>query len=166
MILLVSFLSAFSYLLTVYIHPDTRNQAATFAANHLPQNATILSEVYDLGIVPFNSHFQNITLFNFYDLETGAPDASQAELTGILQKTDYIVVPSQRLYKTRLVQKERFPEGYTFYTSLKEERGYKKIYETPCDMFCRITYLGDPVQDYEDTASVFDRPVVMIYKKL
>jgi hypothetical protein len=165
-ILFVSGLFALSYVITVFIQPDTRVQAAVFAGKSLPGTTRILSEVYDLGIVPFNSRFENITLFNFYDLETGTPDSNQSELLRHLQRTDYIVIPSPRLYKTRLNNRERFPVGNAFYSALSEERGYKKVYETPCDMFCRITYLGDPVQDYEDTASVFDRPVVMIYKKL
>jgi hypothetical protein len=43
--------------------------------------------------------------------------------------------------------------------------GFHKIYETPCDIFCRITYLNDPIYSFEETANVFDRPTVFIFKK-
>ena len=65
------------------------------------------------------------------------------------------------------MNKDKFPIGNKFYTSLlNEELGFEKIYETPCDIFCRIIYLGDPVFAFEQTANVFDRPTVFIFKKL
>ena len=58
------------------------------------------------------------------------------------------------------------PNGNLFYKSLLfRSSKFKKIYETPCDLLCRILYLGDPVNSFEQTANVFDRPTVMIFKK-
>jgi 4-amino-4-deoxy-L-arabinose transferase-like glycosyltransferase len=165
-VLLLSVFFATAYVLTAYVRQDTREQAAAFATQYLPKNGVYLSEVYDLGITPFNPHFSDITLFNFYDLETTSPEASPERLTDLLADTDYIIVPSPRLYKTRLLHQERFPAGYAFYAALRDEKGYKKIYETPCDLFCQVTYLGDPIFRFEDTANVFDRPTVMIYQRL
>jgi len=150
---------AFAYFITAFVKPDTRIAAYHVAQQVIPPNATILSEVYDLGIVPFNQSFSNISLFNFYDLDSPANIAPP-------NQSDYIILFSQRIVKTRLSNKEQFPKGYAFYKRLLNGNlGYQKIYETPCDIFCKITYLGDPVFHFEQTTNVFDRPTVMIFKK-
>ena len=151
-----SFIFAFSYFVTTSIHKDTRIEASVWAKENISADSRILSEAYDLGIVPFNSAFRNISLFNFYDLDQ-IPDISQSE---------YIILPSQRILKTRLINKNKFPIGNKFYKELfNGDLGFKKIYETHCDIFCKITYLGDPVFRLEQTANIFDRPTVFIFKK-
>ncbi|MBU3978923.1 hypothetical protein KKE68_04460, partial [Patescibacteria group bacterium] len=59
-----------------------------------------------------------------------------------------------------------YPNGHDFYSALfAQTNGFQKIYETPCDIFCKITYLNNPVFSFEETANVFDRPTVFIFKK-
>ena len=112
-----------------------------------------------------NNAFQKIDLFNFYDLDSNNPLLS-VELPTKLKDSEYIILPSQRLLKIRLNNPEKFPHGYSFYNDLITGKlGYEKVYETPCDLFCKITYLGDPVFRYEETTSVFDRPTLFIFKK-
>ena len=156
-ITIFSFVFAVSYFATSLIQKDTRIQASLWAKENIPTYSSILSEVYDMGIVPFNQYLKDISLFNFYDLDQ-TPDISQSE---------YIILPSQRILKTRLVNNDKFPNGYKFYSELIDGKlGYKKIYETSCDIFCKITYLGDPIFSFEETTSVFDRPTVFIFKKI
>ena len=89
----------------------------------------------------------------------------QKELNNILKTTDYIILPSQRIIRDRVEKPNIFPNGNNFYKKLEDGRlGFMKIYETPCDLFCKILYLGDPIYRYEETTSVFDRPTVMIFK--
>ena len=65
------------------------------------------------------------------------------------------------------MNKNKFPIGNKFYKNLLNgDLGFKKIYETPCDIFCKIIYLGDPVFSFEQTTNVFDRPPVFIFKKI
>lgn len=162
----INVLFAFSYFVTVFVRLDTRIQAYHFAQTTIPPNAFILSEVYDLGIVPFNQMYANITLFNFYDLDNNSVDATPAILSDELSSRQYIILPSQRILKTRLLQKDKFPLANEFYTKLiTGQLGYQKIYETPCDLFCKITYLGSPVWSFEETANVFDRPTIFIFEK-
>ena len=133
---------------------------------NIPNDSQILSEVYDMGIVPFNPYYSKITLFNFYDLDQ-TPDIKSLELENFLSQSQYIILSSQRILKTRLINKDIFPNGHKFYNELINGKlGYKKIYETSCDIFCKITYLGDPVFSFEQTANVFDRPTVFIFKKI
>ena len=149
----------------VYVLPDTRIRAVTYAKQEIPGNATILSEVYDLGIVPFNPHYSDVTLFNFYEMESMTPESNPEQLRSLLSRTEYVILPSQRLFKTRTTDFDRFPQSGEFYTQLMQENGFTKIYETPCTLPCRLVYLGDPIFSYEGTATVFDRPTVMMYKK-
>ena len=160
-LILTSAIYSFSFIKTVYINQDTRLEAARFAQNNIPKESLILSEVYDLGIIPFNSNFKDIKLFNFYDLDTNL--LLEKELTNDINSRDYFVVPSQRIYKSRMINSHIFPKGNAFYSSLKTQK-FSKVYQTPCDIFCKIVYLGDPIFSYEETTSVFDRPTVFIYK--
>lgn len=160
----ITLFTAYGFLLTTYQEPDSRVAAHLWAQENIPHDATILSEVYDLGIVPFNETYKNITLFNFYDLDMDAPLLSTLQAN--IANSDYIILPSQRIIKNRILHPKQFPQSSKFYLSLHDEKKFKKIYETPCAFFCKLIYLGDPLYHVEETASVFDRPIISIYKKI
>lgn len=165
-LIFINMLFGISYFITAFVRPDTRILAKQFAQTTIPKNAPILSEVYDLGITPFNDEFYDITLFNFYDLENGDPTITE-QLRQEVALADYIILPSQRVLKTRMLHQKDFPNGHLFYEKLFDgSSGFQKIYQTPCDIFCKITYLGNPVYRFEQTASVFDRPMVYIFKRI
>src|SRR4029078_1486114 len=118
----------------------------------------------DLGIVPFNQYFTKIKLFNFYDLEIDKE--KQKDLNKQLTETKYFIIPSQRILESRKSRPDLFPKGNAFYTMLLQGiNGYKKVYQTPCDLYCQLLYFGNPIYSYEQTANVFDRPSVIIYEK-
>lgn len=163
--ILISIIFAFSYFITSFVKEDTRIQASLWAKENIPRQSIVLSEVYDMGIVPFNQYLSNISLFNFYDLDQ-TPDIKKAELDNLLSQNEYIILPGQRILKTRLVNNDKFPNGYKFYKELfNGSLGFEKIYQTPCDIFCKIIYLGNPVFFLEQTTNVFDRPTIFIFKK-
>src|SRR5882724_2291662 len=165
-VIFVNILFTFSYFVTAFWESDTRIAASTFAKQTIPPEAPILSEVYDLGITPFNNSFSTMHLFQFYDLDNNSVEATPDILQAYLKRSDYIILQSQRILKTRLQNPTQFPKGNAFYHALLSGKlGYKKIYESPCDIFCKITYLGNPTFSFEETANVFDRPTVMIFKK-
>jgi hypothetical protein len=154
-----------SYVKTVFIDSDTRILAKEFAGMSISSDSRILSEVYDLGITPFNDDFKKISLFDFYGLDLNSQEVNQEILREKLGEAEFIVLPSQRILATRTTQSDKFPVGNKFYNDLfTDTEKFTLIYETPCDIFCKITYFGDPVKRYEGTASVFDRPHVMIFK--
>ena len=165
-IMLISVVFAGSYFITAFINQDTRVEASLWAKENIPAKSIVLSEVYDMGIVPFNQYLRNITLFNFYDLDQSQKIKS-LELKNALAGNEYIILPSPRISKTRLLNKEKFPYAYKFYFNLMNKTSrYQKVYETPCDIFCKISYLGNPVYAFEQTTNVFDRPTVFIFKKI
>lgn len=164
-VIVISLIHTTSYFITAFVKTDTRIEASRWAKENM-KNTDIVSEVYDLGLVAFNPFFNRITMFNFYDLDN-AGVAKIEEAYFLLQKSEYIIIPSNRIMKTRIVDAGQFPIGHEFYTSLfNGELGYTKIYETPCDIFCKITYLNNPIFSFEYTANVFDRPTVIIFKKI
>lgn len=164
-IMLLSALYTFAFLKTVYLSSDTRVAASDYARTTFPSSTKILSEAYDLGIVPFNSVFPSITLFNFYDLDNDSSVSNTKALKVALENSDIIILPSQRILKTRLQNSEAFPIGHAFYSTLSQGTPeFTKVYETPCDIFCNIVYLGNPVFSLEQTVNIFDRPTVFIYR--
>lgn len=155
-----------SYALTAFVQKDTRLQGALWAKEHISRDAKIISEVYDLGITAFNPFFEKIALFNFYDLDSPVALETKQRLETILSTNEYIILPSQRILQPRLQNKKAFPNGHEFYKNLfTNKTQFTKIYQSPCDIFCHITYLGDPIFSFEQTTSVFDRPTVIIYRK-
>lgn len=169
----INLLFAYAFIATVYMAEDTRVAARNFALQNIQSDSRILSEVYDLGIVPFNNDFRNIELYNFYDLDTQNLDVDYGtegdlpyELIEKVESARYIILPSQRIYGTRIKNPIDFPRGFAFYSKLfRGEAGFRKIYETPCDFLCKIIYMNDPVFRYEQTANVFDRPTAFIFER-
>lgn len=157
----VSILFSFAFVKTVYLSPDTRVKAADYTKHNVSREDSAISEVFDMGIVPFNDVFSSIELIDFYDLESN--EKIQTQLNEALETKDVFILPSQRIIKSRLLHPEIFPKGYEFYSSLQNNHRFPLVYKTPCDLWCKITYLGDPIYSVEDTANVFDRPTVMIY---
>lgn len=165
-IIFINIVFAVSYFVTALVNQDTRIEASLWTNENIPTNSSSISEVYDMGIVPFNPYLHNISLFNFYDLDP-VSSYNSIQLKNLLSSSEYIIIPSQRILKTRLINQNKFPNGYKFYKNLIDGNlGYEKIYETPCDIFCKITYLGSPVFSFEETANIFDRPTVFIFKKI
>jgi 4-amino-4-deoxy-L-arabinose transferase-like glycosyltransferase len=165
-LLLAPPLFSLSYFVTAFIQPDTRITAVDFARDRIGENTPILTETYDIGITAFNPHFTNITIYNTYDLDTESAEFNKETWYTALASNDYIILPSQRVLQTRILNPEKFPVGNEAYRSLLDETaGYTKIYQTPCDIFCQIAYLGDPVYHFEQTAYVFDRPTVFMFQK-
>lgn len=161
---IISSLFALSFFITVYLRPDTRIEAARWAEEHLAGNTPIVSEMYDLGIIPFNERFPSITLYNFYDLDNNSLEINEATLRSTLTQHDVLVLPSQRIVKSRLLHPDHFPTGAAFYEALFHgETEFTTLYITPCDFWCQITYWGDPIFAFEGTVNIFDRPTVFIF---
>lgn len=165
-ILISSIIFSLSFSITAFVKPDTRIEAAGYAQQNFPNNSRIITEPFDLGIMPFSSISSEIKHFNFYDLDSNQ-HALRRELQTEIAQAEYIILPSQRLIRSRLLNEKRFPKGYEFYSGLAGGNlGFEKVYETSCDIFCQITYPGDPIYQFEETATVFDRPTVFIFRKM
>jgi hypothetical protein len=141
--------------LSVYRNPDVRFQATAWINKNIPENSYILSETANVVDIPLQSdkNYQVIS-FNFYELDNN--ETLQAELKEHLEKTDYIFVPSRRIFANN--QKNHYPLLNDYYEKLFSGKlGFKKVAEFSSG-------LNDEAA--EETWTVFDHPVVRIYKKI
>lgn len=161
----IGLLYSFAFLHTTYLVEDSRVVAASWANTHIPHETNALSEPYDLGLLPFNTYFSHIKLFEFYTFDEN-PTQNNMLYNQILPVTSTIILPSQRLVRSRRIYPYGFPLSSVFYANLfKGKLGYQRVYETPCDILCQIVYIGNPITNIEETASVFDHPIVFIFNR-
>ena len=113
-----------------------------------------------------NRNYQAIS-FNFYDLDESF--RLQSELKNHLIKADYIFIPSRRLFANH--PKAYYPLLMDYYDKLFSGKlGFKEIaefnsYPKICLLFTDKC-LTFPDEQAEETWTVFDHPVIRIYKKV
>ncbi len=170
--------------LNIYLQPDIRFQASQWIYENIPENSYILSEtanVVDIPlIIPGNEKLikkYQLISFNFYDLDENI--FLQEELKNHLQKADYILIPSRRIFANHycgemtkryfsiveFIQKEKcqylkekYPVLNQYYDDLFSGRlGFEKVAEFSLG-------LNDEIA--EETFTVFDHPMIRIYKRI
>ncbi len=159
--------------LSVYLTPDIRFTASGWIYKNIPAQSKILTEtanVIDLPIISptYQETPKNylISSFNFYDLDVD--HQLQLDLSGALNQADYIIVPSRRIFKNH--PKNMYPILADYYEKLFSSTGeYEKIIEF--SSYPKITLFGKnlielPDENAEETWTVFDHPVVRIYKRI
>ncbi len=100
--------------LSIYRNTDVRFTASQWVMKNVPANSFILSETANVIDVPVPSPGENLTefykktfkyvSFNSYDLDTNP--VLQSELKIHLQKADYILVPSRRVFANHTCWRE------------------------------------------------------------
>lgn len=129
-----------------YFLPDTRVAASEYLLYSLPANSSILSEsgnVVNLPVLPNNFNINNYDFYNQY------PNY----LSTYLLTTDYIIVPSRRVFKNySLKYYQHLFDGSLGFTEIKKISPLKDIFLNP--------------ENAEETWSVFDRPTIRVYKKV
>lgn len=161
---------------TIYLKPDPRVEAADWLKEQSDEDDTFAGEVYDMGMTAFNKTLgsHRITEFNYYNLDDITDDDQELdELTKLLNESEYIIIPSERIYPTRSRLPKEYPNSYEHYRKLfNGELGFQKVAE-----FTRTTYLEDVLGirlysagiflplNYDETFRVFDQPTVTIFRK-
>lgn len=146
--------------LKIYILQDVRFQASEWMAKNIPKNSYILQEtanVVDLPVFSPNSKLQAIGYknisFNYYELD--ADRKLQEDLQKHLRKVDYIIVPSRRIFKNH--SRDKYPVLNKYYDDLFSGKlGFTKVAE----------YMVLDDEDAEETWTVFDHPVIRIFKRI
>lgn len=157
---------AVAYGLT-YFKDDTRLQLENWAVENLDPQTKILSEVYDLGIIPLNSHFRDIELFNFYELDHPTLGAErESELIASFNEADVFIVLSRRIWKNSTEHRHVYPRAAYFYDMLLSgSTDFVKVAE-----FSNYPSLGSWVVNdelgAEETFSVFERPRIQVWRNV
>jgi len=161
---------------SIYAEKDTREEASEWIYQSLPSRSYILSETANvvdipLGLPPERSAIPNrdftVISFDFYHLDERGQ--LYLELLKHLEQADYIFIPSRRIFKnhTRMPQQYKLTTKY-YQLLFSGALGFEKIMEF--SSYPGLTLgpfnLVFPDEDAEETFTVFDHPVIRIYKKI
>lgn len=194
-IIAASILPGLAYL-SIYKKPDVRFKASEWIYQNIRSNSNIVSETANVVDIPmpfpgrtgeFTSPSYQYTSFNFYDLDMNP--LLRLELNAVLGKSDYIIVPSRRVFANHTCinpgqnsisafaydtdRCEKLTTKYqllsSYYDSLfSGVMGYELIQEF--SSYPKLSLFGQPIVEFpdeqaEETWTVFDHPVIRIYKK-
>ncbi len=158
---------------TIYTKTDTREQATWWIHKNIPTTSYILSETANVVDIPLDlptrpeNYDITVISFDFYGLDE-VPER-KTELIEHLAKADYIFIPSRRLYTNHLRLRKIYPATARYYDLLFSGKlGFAKIAQF--SSFPSLEFgpwnleLAD--ESAEESFTVFDHPVVRIYKKV
>ncbi|GIW63248.1 MAG: hypothetical protein KatS3mg091_050 [Patescibacteria group bacterium] len=179
----------------VYLKEDIRLSASKWLSENIPAGSVVVQEsgnVVDLPLFPYkNQPVESIGL-NLYDFDNSA--FLSETIFSALEKADYVIVPSRRVFANyscyypnsgrnifynlaylmhRTVVfnrycselKNTYPVINKYYQSLLESGQFELVAEFSAfkDPFFNKTLFYDELA--EETFSVFDHPVIRIYKR-
>jgi hypothetical protein len=161
--------------MSIYTHEDSRVTASRWIYENVPSNSYILSETANVVDIPLQipnytlpSRDYNLTVisFDFYHLDE--EPRLFLQLLNHLEKADYILIPSRRIFANHPRQANKYPLVTKYYQLLFSGRlGFEKV--TEISSFPGFTLyplrLTLPDEEAEETFTVFDHPVVRIYRK-
>lgn len=164
-LVLVAIVPGVAYL-SVYRSEDVRFTASRWISENIKENSYILSETANVVDIPIaiDKNYQVIS-FNFYELENDLQ--LQMELKEHLERAEYILVPSRRIFANH--PGENYPILSRYYEELFNGRlGFKKVAEfssNPTLKVFGLKLIEFPDEQAEETWSVFDHPVIRIFKR-
>jgi len=157
------------FLLTIYLKTDIRISATEWMFKNIPEGSLVLSEtgnVVDLpvwskdSIRPEGNRFE-IVNFDFYSLEGNG--AKVVELEDLVNRADYVLVPSRRIFTNYARLADDFPETAAFHQKLfSGELGFSPLISfEPLGSFGQILLGSDLLA--EETWTVFDHPTIRLF---
>lgn len=145
-----------AYFLQIYFKEDVRLTASKWIVQNIPDNSVILSEtanVVDIPVGDLKDKNYEIISSNLYDIDSD--DKLYEIFLKDLNRAEYILIPSRRVFANH--EEKKYPNINKYYKDLFSGKlKFKKVSE--------FKYLDD--EQAEETFSVFDHPVVRIYKRI
>ncbi len=149
--------------LSIYFYPNTRLDASLWLKNNLPPNSTILREHWDDGL-PLGSDFGHKTE-ELAMYESDHNPQKWLKINDQLNRGDYLVIASNRLWKPITDLKDKYPVSAKYYQDLFEGKlNYQKVKEFT--RFPAIFGVTINDQNADESFTVYDHPQVLIYKKI
>jgi 4-amino-4-deoxy-L-arabinose transferase-like glycosyltransferase len=121
--------NAFGFL-SIYSRPHTRVSASEWIYQNIPAGSTITTEVWDDGLPLTLSANLNSSLYTSIALPLYDPDTSEkwAKLSMDLAKADYVLLTSNRLWRTIASLPKEYPVSAPFYDNLLHDRlGFETV---------------------------------------
>lgn len=160
--------------MSIYTNEDTRISASKWIYQNIPDNVYILSETANVVDIPVglpdeSTHNKNYTVisFDFYHLHENP--LLFDSLINHLSKSQYLFIPSRRVFANHAKDKQKYEIVNKYYDLLfSGALGYKKVAQFSSFPKIGIEPLIWEINDEgaEETMTVFDHPVVRIYKKI
>lgn len=150
---------------SIYTRHDIRRTSSDWLVKNIPQGSTFLVEGGNMVDIPLEGDYQRISLF-FFDLEDNQ-EVRQQIING-LEKSDYFLVQSRRVFLNHQRLPKQFPKTTKFYNELFDGKlGFTKIKEFDAYPSLQLGKIKFEIPDEtaEETWSVFDHPVIRVYKK-
>ncbi|MCJ7739813.1 glycosyltransferase family 39 protein [Candidatus Microgenomates bacterium] len=170
----LSFLPGVAFM-SIYASEDSRLTASRWIYANIPSNSYVLSETANVVDIPLglrnddpdrplSDKWNNVPVisFDFYHMDENPAIFDQ--LFTHLEKAGYIFIPSRRLFANHPKIPAKYPRLAKYYQLLFSGRlGFEKVSE-----FSSFPSLGPyrfNDEGAEETFTVFDHPVIRIYKK-
>ncbi len=156
--------------MTIYAKPFTRFEASLWIMKNIPPQSTLAIEHWDDSLPIFNAGAYKYETLPLYEADTPAKWDS---INLSLQRSDYIILASNRLYTPlrKLTTCSKLPPGKCYvqtaqyYNDLFAEKlGYKKVAEFTSFAHIPFTTIEFNDQNFDESFSVYDHPVVTIFK--
>lgn len=162
---------------SIYTNPDIRITASDWLRSHAKEGSTFLVEGGNMIDVPLSGNFQRISL-DFYALEED--QMAREKIANALYASEYFLVQSRRVFINHQRLPSLYPKTTYFYNALfdgklgfekiKEFHSYPKL-EIACPPMLGLCRRGNwkieiPDESAEETWSVFDHPVIRVFKKV
>ena len=150
---------------SIYINRDIRITASSWLETHAKPGSSFLVEGGNMIDIPLAGNFQKTSL-TFYDLEDDP--MTREKIIDAMQSSDYFFVQSRRVFYNHQRLPNLFPRTKNFYDAIFDGKlGFKKIQEFHSYPMLQIGNwkLEIPDEKAEETWSVFDHPVIRIFKK-
>lgn len=178
----------------IYRRPHTRVSASAWIYEQIPQNSAISYEYWD-DALPLSTTEESTVSFSYRIIELSLYDSDSAEkwqlLSNKLANVDYVVLSSNRLWRSLSALPEKYPTTANYYRLLfAGELGFTKVAQFssyPClvprrqqlsfiesspplrPSLFRLTQTNDcllaiATDGAEEAVSVYDHPVVLIFK--
>jgi len=157
-VLLIIMISPGIFFFKNYFYLDIRIIASNWIKSNIDSNSYLLSESGNVVNLPISYSSLNVDNFDFYKLDSDP--YSLEKLINILNKVNYIIIPSRRVFKNH--NNFNYPLSQKYYQNLFSENiGFIEIkkFANNKDLFLKS-------ENSEETWSVFDNPTIRIYKKI
>lgn len=155
----------------IYFQNNTRTDATAWINERVPAGKTLATEHWDDGLPLQGQEKYSIISLALYDPDT--PE-KWGQIKGQLDRTDYIIVASNRLYTPlqKLTDCDRLPPNRCY--SLTDQY-YKKLFSgalgfakvAEFSSYPTVPILNIPINDQsaDESFTVYDHPKVMIFQK-
>lgn len=153
---------------SVYFQPDIRLVASDWIYQNLPSESQILFDTGNVVDIPIPSSnlsripqlpsYRRIS-FDFYNLDE-TPELFP-KLLNYLETSDYIIVPSRRIFSNALRLSDKYPLAAKYYSLLFSG----KLGFTEIKTFSSSSSKIFKDEGAEETFTVFDHPTIRIYRK-